>query len=344
MTKPFMSDQSKPETGVSIIIFTYNSSRLIDRTIEAVLKMPESVYPSEIIVVDNNSTDDTRAIAENKLRSSGRAFNIVPQPIPGLFHSRVAGIGVARYSYFIFVDDDNFLQGDWVSAVCGLFEERPGIGLMGGVNKAILEGEAPEWWDSQKHAYAVGRATKETGVVNDAFAIVWGAGMCGRTALIRKLYSEAKFWLVGRKENQLLAGEDSELSYWVRMLGYQTYQSELELFHAISAKKLNDVYLLRLHKGFRLSDQYLQQYRVACTGAAWFTNFIQYGVWLKMKWLLFPLRNITAKSAEDKMDLRTKRPDFSEIMHYWTNFRRWKKMHRTIRSIKKNLKSSVTTR
>ncbi len=335
-----MSDLTIPETGVSIIVFTYNSNKLINRTLDAVLNMPVSSFPSEIIVVDNNSSDNTIEIAEDILQPSGRSFSIVQQPNPGLFHSRVAGIGAARFSYFIFVDDDNLLKGDWISALCGLFEERPNIGLIGGVNKAILEGDQPEWWESQKHAYAVGRATKETGVVNDAFGSVWGAGMCGRTALVRRLYEEAKFWLIGRKENQLLAGEDSELSYWVRMLGYQTYQSELELFHVIAGKKLTDDYLLRLHKGFRLSDQYLQQYRIAITGASWFSNNMQYGIWLKMKWLLFSFRILSAKSIEEKMDLRTKRPDFSEILHYWSNFTHWKNMYRTIRRIKNGLNSN----
>lgn len=325
------------KAGVSVIVFTFNSVALIERTLGAIAANAPAGSDYEVLVIDNNSNDDTISRADRFLTESGIPHRIIPQPVQGLFYSRVAGIREAAYRYFIFVDDDNLLKGNWVDAVRELLDERPEIGLLGGVNKGLLEGDQPEWWETQKHAYAVGRATYETGVVNDAYAIVWGAGMAGRTHLVKMLYDHARFWLIGRTANQLLAGEDSELTYWIKMLGFKTYQSELELEHVIPSKKLTDTYLLSLHKGFRLSDQYLQQYRTACTGASWFVHFVQYGIWLKMKWLLFPIRILMAKSVEEKMDLRTKRPGFAEVVHYWKNMSKWGKIHKNIVQTKKQL-------
>lgn len=316
--------------GVSVIVFTFNSEKRIADTLNAITEMPASECSAEIILVDNNSSDATVEIAEKILNQQPMPFLVIHQPKPGLFYSRVAGIKAASLRYFLFVDDDNLLQGDWLTAVCDVLNDNQYIGLVGGVNSEILQADEPVWWSSQKHAYAVGRANLETGLVNNAFAALWGAGLSGRTAPVWYLYTKTQFWLVGRTENTLLAGEDSELCYWMRLIGYGIYQSEMKLNHVIESRKLTENYLIGIHKGFRISDHYLLQYRIALTNTNWFWQNVRYGGIMKTKWLLYPLRMLLAKNKAQKLEIRTKTPTFKELFSFWWNLPRWRKMHHTI--------------
>lgn len=324
--------------GVSFIVFSFNSESIIAEAIQRIIGMKDAVHKFEVLLLDNNSTDRTIEVVEKLLSEGQIDYRILKQEKPGLFYSRVAGIAAAKYSYFIFVDDDNRLKGNWVDAVCFLLDQKPDIGLIAGVNTAVCNVDLPEWWSAQQHAYAVGRPNIETGPVAGAFSAAWGAGLSGRTALVDILYREVRFWLVGRTGNALLAGEDSELSYWVRLLGYSIYQSELQLEHYISSHKLNEKYLLGLHKGFRISDQFLLQYRIALTGVSWFGHQVNYGFWLGLKCFLAPFRLFVANGIVQKLDIKSKAPAFGECFDFWTGFVRMNKVIRSIRRTRKKLR------
>ncbi len=327
--------------GVSFVVFTFNSRKLIEDALVSVLAQKDAQHPIEILLVDNNSTDDTVAFVTEFLDTSGVDFRVLKQEKPGLFHSRVAGIAAAKYRYFVFVDDDNRLVGQWADAVCYLLESKASVGLIAAVNEARLGGEQPTWWESQKHSYAVGRPNEESGPVAGAFSAAWGAGLSGRTLLVRKLYEHVKFWLVGRTGSILLAGEDSELSYWARLSGYTIYQSELRLIHFIEARKLDEAYLLGLHKGFRIADTYLLQYRMVLTGVTPFWHRLNYAWWLWSKWLVAPLRKAFAEGEVERLDIITKKPTLGECFSFLFAWGKWSKVTREIKRTRKALKTII---
>jgi glycosyltransferase involved in cell wall biosynthesis len=91
-------------TWYSIIIPAYNEEKWLVRTLPYLKKTMETLDVSgEVIVVDNNSTDDTARIAR---RHSAR---IVFEPVNQISRARNTGAGIARGRYFIFLDADTFL-------------------------------------------------------------------------------------------------------------------------------------------------------------------------------------------------------------------------------------------
>ena len=88
---------------VSIIIPTYNCSQYLPLAITSVLTQTYKDY--EIIVVDDGSTDNTRAV----LAEFGQAITYISQENRGPGAARNAGINVSRGDYLVFLDADDLL-------------------------------------------------------------------------------------------------------------------------------------------------------------------------------------------------------------------------------------------
>jgi glycosyltransferase involved in cell wall biosynthesis len=89
----------------SIIIPAYNEEKWLDRTLATAEKAMATLNVSgEIIVVDNNSTDNTASIA------STHNAQVVFEPHNQISRARNAGASLAQGRFFIFLDADTFLS------------------------------------------------------------------------------------------------------------------------------------------------------------------------------------------------------------------------------------------
>ncbi len=109
---------------VSVIIPTYNRSNLLRLTVESVLAQ---TYPNiEIIVVDDDSTDDTAAVME---QYAGRVIYI-KQANQGASAARNTGFQAASGEYINFLDDDDLLMPTKIERQVQVLDSHPEIGLV----------------------------------------------------------------------------------------------------------------------------------------------------------------------------------------------------------------------
>lgn len=248
-------------SGVSVIICTYNGSRTISLAIDSILHQRGDI-PIQLIVVDNNSNDDTSSIINSyALRATDSTPIIaVNEERQGLIHARRRGVSLAVYDRIIFVDDDNELASDYCSVVYDLFDNNPSIGACGGRAFLPLQGydHLSKWWSDYAPHYAVGVPSDADGTVD----LLWGAGLAVRTHLIRSIFeSTYELLLVGRSSSHLSAGDDSEICYLIRMMGYSLhYSTDLVLTHHIHPQRMTETYLCKMKEGFGHSMPYLSMY------------------------------------------------------------------------------------
>lgn len=108
----------------SIIIPAYNEAAELPSTLSSIRRAMEAVsLEGECIVVDNNSTDSTTAVA----RSHG-ADLVVQEPINQIARARNAGAAKARGRFLIFIDADTRIQPELLVETLHRLEETPCVG------------------------------------------------------------------------------------------------------------------------------------------------------------------------------------------------------------------------
>src|SRR5271168_746976 len=100
---------------ISVLVCTYNRAQMLGRTIDSVVAqtLPESLG-WELIIVDNNSSDQTRQVIEDfRLRYPER-IRYLFEPQQGISHARNAGIRESRGEILAFIDDDETADTGWL--------------------------------------------------------------------------------------------------------------------------------------------------------------------------------------------------------------------------------------
>jgi len=253
------------QNGVSIVICCHNSAKRLPDTLKYLAcQNVDSSLPWEVVVVDNASNDGTSNIAQ---RCWPEKINVrllvVHEPKAGLSQARMRGLRSARYDIVSYIDDDNWVSSDWLDTLVEVFSEDDKIGVVGGPSEAVFETSPPPWFAEIQGYYAVGPQHEQSGDVTNAVGtILWGAGMSIRRAALNSLFDHGfEFLSTGRKGTQLLSGEDIEIGFALRAMGWQfKYDERLRIRHFMPAGRLTWSYARRLMRGMGMTSVYLTMY------------------------------------------------------------------------------------
>jgi hypothetical protein len=135
-------DAQPPE--VSVVITTHNRSALLRQALDCVLEQATRVA-YEVVIVDNNSHDDTRQVVERYVDQQRAAVRYVFEPRQGVSHGRNAGIRRARAGLVAFIDDDCCAAMDWIGTIRTVFRDRPEIDCIGGKVLPCWTTSPPAW-------------------------------------------------------------------------------------------------------------------------------------------------------------------------------------------------------
>ncbi len=129
----------------SVIICTYNRSRNLPSCLAALARQ-EAVerIDWEILVVDNNSSDDTAGTVERLSRELPVRIRYVREPQQGLNYARNCGVTNSHGSHFTFVDDDIHVSPQWLAALHQAFS-RTDADAIGGRIHLDPSIELPAW-------------------------------------------------------------------------------------------------------------------------------------------------------------------------------------------------------
>lgn len=134
---------------ISIVIPTYNRAQMLRDTILSVL---EQIVESqtEIIIVDNNSSDDTKSVVRSLAEDLTSGLHYLVETKQGNAHARNAGIKHARGNIIAFLDDDVTVSDYWLNSLKKAFQKWSDVSFVGGKVLPSWD-EAPPSWLTRDH-------------------------------------------------------------------------------------------------------------------------------------------------------------------------------------------------
>ncbi|MGD9602575.1 MAG: glycosyltransferase [Gammaproteobacteria bacterium] len=193
----------------SIVVCTYNRAASLRDTLAALAALqspPDCAW--EVLVVDNNSRDDTAQVV-TAAQADWPRLRYVFESRQGLSHARNRGIAESSGEIILFTDDDVLPEPDWlVRTLDGL--ARFGADACGGYIAPIWEKAPPDWLTERFYGFLAVRTDRTDDFMLAAQdATPYGANMAFR----RRVFERVGLFDVnrGRKGNVLAGGEDGEM-------------------------------------------------------------------------------------------------------------------------------------
>lgn len=232
---------------LSVIVCTYNREKYLYNLLKSISENDFSEKLYEIILVNNNSTDNT----ENEcIRFQNDFPNIdfryVEEKNQGLSFARNKGIESAKGEVLIYVDDDALVNPKYLKTYYDFFEKSPSIDAAGGAIIPKYETSEPVWMTFYTKqlltAYLYKGKTIKPFKKNE-----FPGG--GNAAYRRRVFDEIGLFNtdLGRKGTSLASAEEKDIFDRMRKRKMQIfYLPEAVLYHIIPQKKLEEDYFNRL--------------------------------------------------------------------------------------------------
>ena len=132
---------------ISIIICTYNRQKFIGECLECLSRQSLDPGKWEVIIIDNQSTDDTAAIVKTFIQNHpALPFRYVFEEKKGLSYARNRGITEAASGLICFIDDDAEAVPGFAETIVDFMQMHPEASGAGGrVLPKYSEVPQPKW-------------------------------------------------------------------------------------------------------------------------------------------------------------------------------------------------------
>ena len=238
---------------LEVVICTYNNAAMLDGVLSA-LACQRQVERARwtCLVVDNNCTDDTpNVVARHVLAGAIPDLRSVREPKQGLTSARLRGVRSTTSQWIAFVDDDCFLQSDWIAQAIAFADSHSCVGAFGGRVALDWEVEPPRY----VRAYGYSFAEQDQGKVEHQVTFLAGAGL-----VVNRLALSASGWiaaplLADRVGEKLVSGGDVEIVLRIAGIGRELwYVPQCVLNHRIPARRFSPRYLININRNLGISQ------------------------------------------------------------------------------------------
>jgi GT2 family glycosyltransferase len=235
--------------AVSVVLSTYNRAARLPAALDALASQHTTVV-YEIIVVDNNSTDETREVVARYVQRQPGLIRYLFERQQGLSHGRNAGIAAARGAIIAFTDDDVEVSADWIEQLKKTFDSYPYAAYVGG---RILPrwAETPPRWLTTAHWSPL--ALQDYGDQPIEVGARWPVCLVGANlAFRREVFDRVGLFAprLGRIKDGIGSTEDHEMQLRVWQAGFRgVYVPDVLMMADVPGDRMTRAYHDRWHRG-----------------------------------------------------------------------------------------------
>ena len=242
---------------ISVIICTYNRDKYIYNVLQSLAQGTLGPDGYEIVLVDNNCTDNTRSEVERFCYDYPQvSLRYFVETNQGLSHARNRGIKESKGDILVYVDDDATVNPEYLKTYADWFESHPETDAAGGPIIPHYEtGSEPKWM-----TYFIKRLLTGYLYFGDNAKPFPGDNYPGggNAAYRSRVFEKVGLYNVelGRNGDNLGGGEEKDIFDKMKREGMQfVYLPDAILYHSIPGYKLEADFFNRLTTGIGQSER-----------------------------------------------------------------------------------------
>jgi glycosyltransferase involved in cell wall biosynthesis len=246
-----------PDPKISAVICTHNRDTYLGAAIDSLLAQ-DFADEFEVVVVDNNSSDRTREVVEQRNCPRLKYFF---EPTTGLSVARNTGARVAKAEILAYLDDDAVASNGWLQILYSAYQDNSQLAIAGGkVTLLWPQGIQPPKWLSPGLAANLGAYD-----LGDNITYIEQPGLTprGLNYSIRRSFLEEIGGFdphLGRVGKNLLSNEELQMTEFALQRSWQVaYLPKAIVAHNVAPERLNRSWFLNRGWWQGISECYREQ-------------------------------------------------------------------------------------
>lgn len=230
---------------ITVVVCTYNRAELLRGALQSLAEQTLDKARYEVIVVDNNCTDNTQEVVRSFIERYPN-FRYFVETAQGLSHARNRGYKEAMGEYVAYIDDDAKADKRWVEKIISFASRRPEVVAFGGPYRGFSLVEVPKWYKESFGTWSLGdveRPIEENEWIN-------GTNMVYKRSLLLELGGFDT--RVGMSGDDISYGDETNLLLKFRERQPVYYVPDMVVGHLIAEYKMSLRWMLksRYRNGF----------------------------------------------------------------------------------------------
>lgn len=238
---------------ISFVVCTYNRDKYIYQCLSN-LAHNTTNYCWEIILVNNNSTDNTHTECERFAKDfPGVDYHYFIETTSGLSYARNRGMREAHGDWYVFLDDDSMVGQDYIEQLGQWLDRYPDTGAFGGAIQPFFEERTPAWLSKWSMGFvsAIDLGNEVVPFAKGKYPI--GANMGISRQVINKIGDFNTS--LGRTKELLLGGEEKDIFARIRAAKYPIYYfPNITVKHCIPPRRTTYEFIQKLGYGVGVSE------------------------------------------------------------------------------------------
>jgi glycosyltransferase involved in cell wall biosynthesis len=233
---------------ITIIVCTYNRSQILRSTLESMLVQKYNVdFSFEVLVVNNNSTDDTQDVIDYFVRNYSDKFRTIFEKRQGKSFALNSGIQAANGEILAFTDDDVIVSNVWLQEIYNCVQIYDADCIFGKIFPIWPNCEIPSWLKGEsffKGKLGILDYGEEAFNINTKSHQFYGANFAIKKTVIDKigLFKED----LGVVGGEYFFGEDTDFFLRILAAEFKIYYSpNASVRHKIQEKCLTKQYFYK---------------------------------------------------------------------------------------------------
>jgi glycosyltransferase involved in cell wall biosynthesis len=226
---------------ISVVICTYNRQDSLRRTLISLGEMFVPVDLSwELIIVDNNSRDETKRVVHDFIDSSKISCKYVFERVQGKTYALNRGVKEAKGDIIALTDDDVIVDKNWLLNIQNAFKDN-NVACLGGKILPIWEKPRPEWLEGKCLFDILAIVDLGNEMMKLSKPIIWGANLSMKSSVFKNYgYFDTSLGHMGGK---IYGDEDTEMVRTI-LNNNETviYSPNVLVYHCIPGKRLKRSY------------------------------------------------------------------------------------------------------